>query len=284
MRLTDLMMKSTDETECPYINLDFSNDIKENEEMASNGQFFWRQDDDNQDKRRRRDDRQPNKRFRPMVNQEDCWFCLQSKDIEKHLIISIGENFYLALAKNPVSNYHVLIIPISHVQAVSHMSEELYHELEIFKKSIKKFFDTLDLCAVFFERNYASSHCIVNAVGIPKPIEWQLGETLKDKAMEFNLEFDLIAKVSSQSDLPTGPYFVIEWNNDQSQLTRSMKGFPINFGRDLVCAETLLNAEDKVDWRNCVLPRNLEDKYVETFKAGYKPFDFNGDKDDDDDE
>ncbi|KAG5679049.1 hypothetical protein PVAND_008646 [Polypedilum vanderplanki] len=282
MRLTDLMLKSTDEIECPYLNIDFSNEIKEDkQEIASNAQFFWSQNDESTNKRRRHDNRQQNKRFRPMIDQDACWFCLQSKDIEKHLIISIGEKFYLALAKNPVSNYHVLIIPVSHIQAVSHIDEDLFNELKMFKKSIEKFFDTLDMCTVFFERNYVTSHSIVNAIGIPRKIEWQMSETLKDKAMEYNLEFESIPKVSTPSDLPRGPYFVIEWN-DQTHITRSMKGFPINFGRDLVCAETLLNAEDKVDWRDCQLPRNLEDKYVAKFKEGYKPFNFNIDEEEDD--
>lgn len=286
-RLTDLMQRSTDEIECPYISINFGQDIKESQEIASNAQFFWGDSNDgnNADRKRRQGGQfQQQKRFKPKIDQEECWFCLQSTSVEKHLIISIGENFYLALAKNPVNNYHVLIIPVSHIQAVSNLNDDLFEELEIFKKSIKKFFDTLEMVTVFFERNYATSHLIVNCIGIEKSIEWQLPLTLKDKADEFNLEFETIPKVRAPKDLPErGAYFVIDWNNEEASITRSMKGFPINFGRDLVCAETLLNAEDKIDWRNCQLPRNLEDKFVATFKEGYKPFDFNNEGDDDDD-
>lgn len=282
MRLTELMMKSTDEIECPYISIDFTGDMKKEEE-STNAQFFWGTPNDHQHSQRRRygQNDQQNKRFKPMVDQDKCWFCLQSPDIEKHLIISIGEHFYLALAKNPVSNFHVLIIPISHIQASSHLTDELFQELEIFKKSLKKFYESNKMVGVFFERNYMSSHCIVNAVGIPHDLEWQLSETLKDKAEENGLTFETIPKLSSPKDLPEkGAYFVVEFSKE-TQITRSMKHFPINFGRDFVCAETLLNAEDKVDWKNCKLPRNVEDNIVEQFKKAYKPFDFNASEDSD---
>ncbi|CAG9799531.1 unnamed protein product [Chironomus riparius] len=283
MRLTELMMKSTDEIECPYISMDFSTVIGEEKE-SSNAQFFWGSPSDNneQNRRRQRNDQQQNKRFKPMIDQDKCWFCLQSPDIDKHLIISIGEHFYLALAKSPVNDYHVLIIPISHIQAVSHLTDELFQELDIFKKSIKKFYESLNMVAVFFERNYLTSHSIVNAVPISHDLEWQLPETLKDKAEEFSLSFETIPKITSPKDLPEkGAYFIVEFGQE-TQITRSMKHFPINFGRDFVCAEPLLNCESKVDWKNCKLPVHIEEDLVTKFKEAYKPFDFN-DKEDDSD-
>jgi hypothetical protein len=62
MRLTELMMRSTDEIECPYVSMNFSETVKE--EDTSNVQYFWGESgDDNRGKRRnRRDDQQQNKR------------------------------------------------------------------------------------------------------------------------------------------------------------------------------------------------------------------------------
>lgn len=40
------------------------------------------------------------KRARVEFDQSKCWFCLASSpDVEKHLVISVGEFCYLALAK-----------------------------------------------------------------------------------------------------------------------------------------------------------------------------------------
>ncbi|WFC96123.1 hypothetical protein MBRA1_002779 [Malassezia brasiliensis] len=57
---------------------------------------------------------------------EQCWFCLSNPQLEKHLVVTIGEECYMALPKGqvPVSSDastlvpgggHVLLVPIAHV-------------------------------------------------------------------------------------------------------------------------------------------------------------------------
>ncbi|KAH7519209.1 hypothetical protein FEM48_Zijuj08G0011400 [Ziziphus jujuba var. spinosa] len=46
---------------------------------------------------------------------KECWFCLSSPNVESHLIISVGENIYCALAKGPLVQDHVLVIPVEHL-------------------------------------------------------------------------------------------------------------------------------------------------------------------------
>lgn len=276
MRLTDLMQKSTDEIECPYIAIDFSDISAQGNETT---QFFWNNDGD--DRKRGRNQENQRKKFKPMMDQEKCWFCLSSGDVEKHLIISIGENFYIALAKGPVNNFHALILPVDHVQSSANLSEEHFQELELFKRALKKFYESKNMCAVFFERNYKSSHMQVNAVGIDKDVEWQIKETFTEKAEEFSLTFETIPKLMSSKDLPErSPYFVVELPNGETLMTRQMNRFPINFGRDFLCAETILNSDDKIDWRNCQLPKGIEEDLVRAFRVGYKEFDFIQDDDD----
>lgn len=280
MRLTELMQKSTDEIECPYLALDYSNDIKES--LDTPQQFFWNHNDGNQDGRKRGHNDHQRKRFKPAIEAgEQCWFCLQSAELEKHLIICVGEHFYIALAKGPVNNFHALLIPIEHIQSASHLNEDQFQELEIFKRSLRMFYDSMDQVAVFFERNYMSSHANINAIGIPRDMEWQLPETLKDKADEFSLQFETIPKIISANDLPRGAYFTVELPFE-TFITRTMNKFPINFGRDFVCAETILNAEDRIDWRNCKVTKSIECDIVSGFKDKYKEFDFTRNDDDED--
>lgn len=280
MRLTELMQKSTDEIECPYVAMDFLADVKESQEPQQQQQFFWSQNDGGQGQRNRKDEPQ-RKRFKPAIEAgEKCWFCLQSPDLEKHLIICVGEYFYLAMAKGPINNFHTLLIPIDHLQSSALLSEDQWQELEIFKRSLKKFFDSMNQTVIFFERNYMTSHSNINAVGIPRDIDWQLSETLKEKAEEFSLQFETIPKLTSGKDLPErGAYFIVEFPNE-TLITRTMNKFPINFGRDFACAETLLNAEDRIDWRNCKIPKSMEIDIVNAFKEKYKPFDFTASNED----
>lgn len=68
---------------------------------------------------------------------------MSSPSVEKHLVITIGENFYLALAKGPINQYHVLILSVTHIQSVSLLSEDDWNELEKFKTALKQFFASM---------------------------------------------------------------------------------------------------------------------------------------------
>ena len=52
-----------------------------------------------------------------------CWFCLATEGVRVHLIVSVGDECYVALAKGPLVPHHLLILPITHVQAATQMTE-----------------------------------------------------------------------------------------------------------------------------------------------------------------
>ena len=54
-----------------------------------------------------------------------CWFCLSSPEVEKHLVVSVGTQVYVALAKGGLNKQHVLILPIGHFQSLVTCSEEV---------------------------------------------------------------------------------------------------------------------------------------------------------------
>lgn len=41
-----------------------------------------------------------------------CWFCLSNIGAEKHLIISVGDFCYAAMPKGPLTEDHVLVMPV----------------------------------------------------------------------------------------------------------------------------------------------------------------------------
>lgn len=45
------------------------------------------------------DNKRKAKRQKIVFDQSKCWFCLASPSVEKHLIITVGNSTYLALAK-----------------------------------------------------------------------------------------------------------------------------------------------------------------------------------------
>lgn len=56
------------------------------------------------------------------------------------MVISVGDNFYLALAKGPIDETNILILSVTHVQSSSLLTEDDWKELVKFKDAIRKFF------------------------------------------------------------------------------------------------------------------------------------------------
>jgi Protein similar to CwfJ C-terminus 1 len=138
MRILDLIQKTIDETPCPYTSIAFSDKQLTSSHQEKSSQYFYDMDqhDDHHHGKRRKMSRPPRQPF----DQEKCWFCLSSQNVEKHLVISIGDNFYLALAKGPLNEDHVLILSITHIQCAAMLNADDWKELEKFKAALKRYF------------------------------------------------------------------------------------------------------------------------------------------------
>jgi len=71
-----------------------------------------------------------------VVEDRDCWFCIDNPKIEKHLIIKQGKHFYSALPKGPVCDEHFLIIPNKHIAHSLELDESQEAEYLGMKQSI----------------------------------------------------------------------------------------------------------------------------------------------------
>ncbi|MED6216467.1 hypothetical protein PIB30_008167 [Stylosanthes scabra] len=99
---------------------------------------------------------------------KECWFCLSSPSVESHLIISIGENYYLALAKGPLVEDHVLIVPVEHMPSTLSLSSESEVELCRFQNSLKKYCKSQGKEVIFFEwASIRGTHANLQAIPIP---------------------------------------------------------------------------------------------------------------------
>lgn len=82
---------------------------------------------------------------------KECWFCLSSPNVESHLVTSIGENFYCALAKGPLVQDHILIVPVEHFPNTLSLPADCETELGKFQNSLKMYYKNQGKEAVFFE-------------------------------------------------------------------------------------------------------------------------------------
>lgn len=92
-----------------------------------------------QQQRKRRQRGPPPKILTPA----DCWFCLSCPKLERHLIVSIGEEAYLALPKGGLVEDHILIVGVQHVGSTMHLTDSGVVEFEKYKEALRSMFASL---------------------------------------------------------------------------------------------------------------------------------------------
>ncbi|XP_069619506.1 CWF19-like protein 1 isoform X1 [Ranitomeya imitator] len=207
-----------------------------------------------------------------------CWFCLASPEVEKHLVVSIGEHCYVALAKGGLTSDHVLILPIGHYQAMVDLSSEVVEECEKYKASLKKFYKSKGKRFVMFERNYRSQHLQLQVV--PLPLSCCTTDDIKEsfivQAQEQNMELLEIPEHTNIKQIvqPGTPYFYVELDNGEKLFHRIKKNFPLQFGREVLASEAILNIPTRADWKACKLEPDEEESQAKSFRRDFEPFDF----------
>ncbi|KAI7907479.1 CwfJ C-terminus 1-domain-containing protein-like protein [Cokeromyces recurvatus] len=219
---------------------------------------------------------------------DECWFCLSNPKLEKHLIVSIGTELYVTLAKGPVVSSkdkdskvpgggHLLVIPVNHYSTFAKIPEESHTqvitELEKYKASIRRLFEKYDQDMVVFEVSRGSSkgliHAHIQIVPVPKSKSDQLEKIAKEQAALSNITF--LDQVPQNPDVP---YFKLDLPNGKSlvHVLQFRERFNLQFGR-LVIAN-VLGVPEREDWKACSQTEEEEKLDAEQFKAAFKPFDF----------
>uniref|UniRef100_A0A2K5Z9A6 CWF19-like protein 1 n=1 Tax=Mandrillus leucophaeus TaxID=9568 RepID=A0A2K5Z9A6_MANLE len=207
-----------------------------------------------------------------------CWFCLASPEVEKHLVVNIGTHCYLALAKGGLSDDHVLILPIGHYQSVVELSAEVVEEVEKYKATLRRFFKSRGKRCVVFERNYKSHHLQLQV--IPVPVSCCATDDIKDafitQAQEQQIE---LLEIPEHSDIkqiaqPGAAYFYVELDTGEKLFHRIKKNFPLQFGREVLASEAILNIPGKSDWRQCQISKEDEETLARRFRKDFEPYDF----------
>lgn len=150
---------------------------------------------------------------------DSCWFCLANPKVEKHLIVSIGNEMYVSLAKGPVISPtdaeskvpgvgHLLLIPITHYPTFGKIPMEaqieVVAELEKYKSAIRRMFDNYDQDLVLFEVSRESfnglTHAHIQLVPVPKSKSDQVEKVIREQAALNNM--DLIDQVPVSPLIP----------------------------------------------------------------------------------
>uniref|UniRef100_A0A183BJU8 CwfJ_C_1 domain-containing protein n=1 Tax=Globodera pallida TaxID=36090 RepID=A0A183BJU8_GLOPA len=236
-------------------------------------------------RKRRRDGRATDGQRRPRLDPNACWFCLSNANTEKHLIVSVASHTYAAMPKGPLTERHLLVMSIGHVQSLVAASVEVREEIFKYRDAYSLFCDRNGEVLCIFERNYKTEHLQVQFVPIPKTKGKALRSTFLNLARLKNIEFTFLKDDDNVWDLVKegSPYFYAEFPDGTRMLSRSMAQFPLQFGREVFTNKALLDCEEKVDWRNCSLKKEEETQLAANLKQQFKPFAFANENSDEDD-
>jgi len=234
-----------------------------------------------------------NKQHFPPDSRTDCWFCLASPACEKHLIVAVYEECYVALPKGGVNDHHALIVPVEHGGDGALVNRKLSPEIESVKSKLRLHARTvLNKDLFVFERCIATKggyHTHVQCI----PVDANSGPTIQSKMLdmasrvgfqlkEITSDLGLNALEDDWSDgyfyaeipLPGGGdefrRFIYRAGGEDSGVGNDNNGsrrgptVPLQFGRE-VLAEVLDNPEIG-QWKACVVSKEKEEELTIAFR------------------
>ncbi|TKR93928.1 hypothetical protein L596_008292 [Steinernema carpocapsae] len=279
-------------SEFPYKDILLKAYERKQQDTAKKGgaQFFYDMDapmteEEEQERNRKRRYSGERGPVEKKTSSQPCWFCLSNVEAEKFLIVSVGTHCYLAMPKGPLAEDHLMVLPIGHIQSMVAASEEVREEVEKYRDALTLFYDARGKSLVMFERNFKTGHSQIQMIGVPKDSLRSLRSSFLNGAQAKGFELSILDKEQQVWDVVNEgcPYFSVDLPDGTRLFTRHMKNFPIHFGREVLTGPQLLDCEEKIDWRECEMPKEEQAALVKKLSKEFKKFDFSTDSDDDSD-
>ena len=316
MEHSELTRQPTDTTECPFDYLQSAQlTAVEQDETSRDGEAIWRNEGqttgkfkepviqnqfffdakvlEDAEKRRKREEEKRRRMLPqpqdaiggppipPKRRQSQCWFCLSSPEVEKHLVVSVANETYLAMAKGPLTEDNVLILPIAHHQSSVHCPPDVLKEIEYYKNSLRRFFQTEGKQPIFYERNVKSLHLQIQVHAVPgSHSSTKIKMAFQRQASRIGMSFHELPKHAEMTQVvgQNEPYFLVELPDGSRLLlrvqARNSNSFPLTFGRDLIASPEFLNLPSRIDWKQCTTHQSEETAVTQRFRGRFEPFDF----------
>uniref|UniRef100_A0A8C9DK48 CWF19-like protein 2 n=1 Tax=Prolemur simus TaxID=1328070 RepID=A0A8C9DK48_PROSS len=216
---------------------------------------------------------------------EKCLYCFDSSQFPKHLIVAIGVKVYLCLPNfRSLTEGHCLIVPLQHHRAATLLDEDIWEEIQMFRKSLVKMFENKGLDCIFLETNMSTKkqyHMVYECIPLPKEVGDMAPIYFKKAIMESDEEWSMNKKLIDLSSkdvrksVPRGlPYFSVDFGlqGGFAHVIEDQHKFPSYFGKEIIGG--MLDIEPRL-WRKGVR-ENFEDqrKKALQFAQWWKPYDF----------
>ena len=282
-------------------------EFRKDQELLQDAQLWWGKQASSQEGKGQNSGHNFQKHHFPLDARTDCWFCLASPTCEKHLIVSLSNHSYIAMAKGPVNNYHALIVTINHGISEDDDDSKKEHIIGAFLEpdpsAVAEIEDTklrmrnhankkLDKDLYVFERAIPTKkgyHPHVNCI----PIERGLGPKLRSTMLSMaaadskygngfelreiqNPEMNVNTILKSTDDLDG--YFYVEIPFGGSDIKRYLykynakdtatKFVPLEFGREVLAS--VVENQKIASWKNNVMTKEQEEECTTEFRKSFE--------------
>jgi len=178
---------------------------------------------------------------------EDCKWCVGSRRSNKHLMVSMGKSVYLAVpGHTSLVEGHCLIVPMGHCSAGTQLYEDVWQEVQEFRKALARMFNAQGEDCVFFETVMGlkkKPHMVIECV----PMEREMGDlapmyfqkAIQECETEWSNNKKLI-KLKEKNiarSVPKGlPYFHVDFGTDCgfAHVIEDEQVFSRRFGHEII--------------------------------------------------
>ena len=155
----------------------------------------------------------------------NCTYCFGSARCNKHLIVAMGKSVYLALPeKASLVEGHCLIVPMGHIEAGTAMDEDVWSEVQDFRRALVKMFAANGEDCIFMETAMGfrkHPHCIIECVPLDEELGSMSAMYFQKAIQECETEWSDNQKLVKLKDrriaksIPKGlPYFHVDFGMD----------------------------------------------------------------------
>ncbi|OWF52178.1 CWF19-like protein 2 [Mizuhopecten yessoensis] len=214
---------------------------------------------------------------------EKCQFCFGN--VPKHLIIAIGTKVYLCMPNHcSLTEGHCLVVPMQHVASSTAMDEDVWNEVQLFRKTLTKLFLDLDQDVVFMETSMGlkhSPHMYLECV----PMQRETGDlapiyfkkAIQDSETEWtqNKKVVDLSQKSIRRAVPKGfPFFSVDFGlqGGFAHVIEDEQVFPRYFGKEIIGG--MLDVEPRLWRKNQKESFDEQRKKVLQFSEWWKPHDW----------
>ncbi|THG97269.1 hypothetical protein EW145_g7647 [Phellinidium pouzarii] len=232
------------------------------------------------------------------IGPNECWFCLSNPSVAKHLIVSIGSEYYLTLPKgqiiptgdsaDPASDIskvpgggHVLLVPIAHCPTLAalppDLAEALNAEITQCKAALRSLYSAHGCRALIFEVGLVGArggHAHAQVVPIPARLEGQVEAAFRGEGARVGMEFEEDPEKALETCAGgRGNYFRVDLPDGRMMvyLIKQDVPFSIQFGRQVLCR--ILGVPERFDWKACTQTESEERADAQAFKQSFASFD-----------